>query len=61
MGMSKKQQAEISNLKRLLKLAKCPVSVCHNGAIPYQVDDDEWEAEQCQFCYEKDLALKEVM
>jgi len=31
----------------------CINSSCDGaGNIPHQVNDDEWEAEQCQFCFE---------
>jgi len=36
-----------------LKVAACSNTRCIGGSIPHQVGDDEWEAEQCQFCYEK--------
>ena len=33
-----------------------PVEDCPNcnndGCIPHQVGEDEWEAQQCEFCYE---------
>ena len=51
-------QAENEQLKRLLKYAVCPDSNCCNGSIPHQVAEGEWEAEQCQWCYERDQALK---
>lgn len=32
---------------------KCIESGCdQHGVIPNQVGEDEWEAQQCQFCYE---------
>ena len=25
---------------------------CNNdGCVPYQINEDEWEAQQCEFCY----------
>ena len=38
-------------LRDLLKMAKCP-NCDGSGAIPHQVADQEWEAEQCQWCDE---------
>lgn len=23
----------------------------NNGCIPHQINEDEWEAQQCEFCY----------
>lgn len=51
-------EARVEELSRLLKLSKCPAS-CLDGSIPHQVGDHEWESEQCQFCYEREKALKE--
>jgi hypothetical protein len=40
----------------LLRAAKCPA--CDgSGSIPIQVSLRDWEAEQCRWCYEKDLVL----
>ena len=26
---------------------------CNNdGCVPYQINEEEWEAQQCEFCYE---------
>ena len=49
--------AEIVRLRELLKIARCPNTSCLDGSIPHQISDDEWEAEQCQFCYEKALEI----
>ena len=43
---------------RLLEVAACPAN-CDKGSIPHQVTEDEWEAEQCQFCYEREQALNQ--
>ncbi len=43
--------AEIERLQGLLKVAKCP-NCDGSGAMPHQVADGEWEAEQCQWCDE---------
>ena len=48
---------EIVRLRELLKIARCPNTSCLDGSIPHQISDDEWEAEQCQFCYEKALEI----
>jgi len=38
---------------------KCINSDCdQNGSIPHQVSDDEWEAQQCQFCFEYRFPIK---
>ena len=42
---------EIKRLQGLLKVAKCP-NCDGSGAMPHQVADGEWEAEQCQWCDE---------
>lgn len=47
-------------LVELLRIAKCPNSECQDGAIPHQVGEQEWEAEQCQWCDEKKQALKQA-
>ena len=39
-----------------VKVARCG-SCDGNGVIPHQTDDG-WEAEQCQFCYEKQAMLQ---
>lgn len=49
---------EREKLKGLLKIAKCPNTDCKDGAIPHQLTADNWIAEQCQWCYEKDELLK---
>lgn len=53
-----KQSTTIKLLVGALGKAKCPNVKCCNGNIPHQIGEDEWEKEQCQWCYEKDQALK---
>ena len=48
---------ECAALKELLRVAKCPAN-CIDGAITWD-SGGECEQEQCQFCYERDAALKE--
>ncbi|KKL81528.1 hypothetical protein LCGC14_1993830 [marine sediment metagenome] len=50
-------QAEIVELKELLKVAKCPNS-CIDGSIPHR-SSDGWEQEQCQWCDMVGQALKD--
>lgn len=39
--------------KQFLEKFKCIDSGCdQTGTIPHQIGDDEWEAQQCQFCSE---------
>lgn len=47
----------IKELEQLLKHAKCPDARCTNGSIPQQVAPYEWEAQQCQWCFERKQAL----
>ena len=50
---AKLQQADKdkAELIALISVARCPA--CDgSGSIPHQVQEDEWEAEQCQWCYE---------
>lgn len=47
----------VGELEKLLRIARCPNTECRDGAIPRQVADQEWEAEQCQWCYERKAAL----
>lgn len=44
-------------LIKLLEVATCP-NCDGSGSIPHQVSEDEWEAEQCQWCAERDEVLK---
>jgi len=49
---------EIEKLKALLKVAKCPNIDCDNqGNIAVRDQDGDWEAEQCQWCYERAEAV----
>ena len=42
----------------LLEVARCPNENCMEGTIPHQVDENEWEPEQCQWCHERDQLIK---
>ena len=44
---------------KLLELARCPNTGCLDGGIPVQIAEDEWEQEQCQWCYEKSQLVAE--
>jgi len=48
---------EIGLAQRLLEVARCPDDDCTDGVIPHQVGDNEWEAQQCQWCYEREHFL----
>ncbi len=48
-------EAELSQVRELLKVAKCPNS-CIDGSIPHRIVRG-WEQEQCQWCYERKQAL----
>lgn len=53
-------QEENKGLRTLLEIARCPNASCIDGAIPHGPDPDgNWEAEQCQWCDERQQALKE--
>ena len=52
-------EAERDKLRGLLGVAGCP-NCDGSGSIAHQVGDSDWEQEQCQWCYEKHLALKEI-
>ncbi len=44
-------EAQVKEYSALLAVAKCPA--CDGaGSIPHQIGDNEWEAEQCQWCFE---------
>ena len=45
-------------LLALLNAAECPDPNCLDGSIPHQINENEWDAEQCQWCYEKDQIIK---
>ena len=52
--------ALIKRLRGLLQVAKCPDDACGGqGWSAHQIADDEWEQQQCQWCYEKAEALKQ--
>lgn len=46
-----------AGLMELLKVARCPDADCSDGVIPHQVPSDDWGAERCQWCYERDIAI----
>src|SRR5258708_3951374 len=49
-------KSEVLACRALLEAAKCPA--CDgSGLIPYQIGEAEWEAEQCQWCYERGEAV----
>ena len=42
----------------LLGKARCPDQDCdNNGTIACRISEDEWEPQQCQWCYEKKAFL----
>ena len=44
---------------KLLRMSKCPDPDCDNNEhIAVQINDDEWEAQQCQWCCEKRILLE---
>lgn len=53
-----KDAKEWTELKKLLKFAKCP-NCDGSGGHPVQVAEDAWIQEQCQWCYEVKQALGE--
>jgi len=49
--------AQLRAMETLLRAAFCP-SDCDGGSIPHGPDPDgQWEAEQCQWCYERGQLL----
>ena len=55
-------KAENAELKELLKAADCP-NCDGSGSIPvqvasYQLAEPDWEQQQCQWCDEREQALK---
>jgi len=55
---NEKLQAQVERLKGLLDVAKCPNKKCAGGCIQVQRSPNDWTAEQCQWCYMKEQALK---
>ncbi len=56
----------IEELKRLLRLARCPDPDCTGGGIPYvnivpgydgEPDIQQWEQRECQWCTETKAVL----
>jgi len=43
----------LKQAKSLLTVARCPDTACQDGVIPVQIADDEWQAQQCQWCDER--------
>ena len=50
--------AKAERLIGLLSVAKCP-NCDGSGSVPVEGGDGGWEAEQCQWCFEREAALKE--
>jgi len=50
---------QIGVLKDMLTIAECP-HCDGSGVIANQVGDQEWEPEQCQWCFEKNKALEDI-
>lgn len=44
---------EWKQLRALMAIARCPNTDCIDGSIPVQVSDNDWEAQQCQWCFER--------
>ena len=45
-------EAKLAQVEALLAVAVCPA--CDgSGGIPHQISDDEWEQQQCQWCFER--------
>lgn len=50
------------SVEEVMKDFTCINSQCDGyGNIPHQVSEDEWEAEQCQFCFEYRFPLKVLL
>lgn len=58
-GQAQEALEQLAALRAVLKTARCPNTGCCQGSIPHQVGDNKWEAEQCQFCYERAALLKQ--
>ena len=42
----------MAHIERIRKAQFCPVFGCDNsGCIAHQISDDEWEPQQCEWCY----------
>ena len=52
----KELRERIQQLETLLEIAACP-NACIGGAIPHGDPSGDFEVEQCQFCYERDVLL----
>jgi hypothetical protein len=54
----KNREREIAEGIKLLKVAKCPDPDCDNhGTIAMRISDDEWEPQQCQWCFERNALI----
>lgn len=54
-----KANQRIERLRALLEMARCPNLACVMGIVPHGPDPDGgWEAEQCQWCFERDELVK---
>lgn len=54
-------RADVEELERLLRNAKCPNESCIDGVIAYGPDPDgNWESQQCQWCAEKEAYFANV-
>lgn len=56
LGERDRLKAELARYQQLLRVADCPQQ-CDNGAVPYQVADDDWDCYPCQFCHERSELL----
>jgi len=57
----KSQSQLLKEARGLLEISKCPNSECDgNGAIPKQINEDEWLADQCQWCHEREQTLDKL-
>lgn len=56
-------QAQVVELKKLLKVAECPDGDCVNGAVgvwkgEHPDGTESWESYECQWCAERKAAIK---
>ena len=56
-----KVEEQAAHIELLREAKPCINPSCQNdGCIPHQIADDEWEAEQCEFCYTVEDSLFNV-